>query len=124
MDYTPYVIFAYQASDELKLKTHNGIEIEKIDEIYLDSDLNFLIAWDGRLGIISDRDLQILIDGMSFSYQGKLINLENFIETDTIRLSVTFWNHKAKVTKVARECLLRKFNIQGDPAPRPGQPDC
>ncbi len=124
LDYTPYVIFAYRAGDELKLKTHSGTEIKKIDEIYLDSDLNFLITWDGRLGIISDRDLQILIDGMSFSHQGKLISLENVIETDTKRLSVTFWNHEAKITKVTREYLLKKFNIRGDPAPRPGQPDC
>jgi hypothetical protein len=124
LDFTPYVIFAYRAGDELKLKTHSGTEIKKIDEIYLDSDLNFLITWDGRLGIVSDRDLQILIDGMSFSDRGKLISLENVIEADTKRLSVTFWNHEAKITKVTREYLLKKFNIRGDPAPRSGQPDC
>ncbi len=77
-----------------------------------------------RLGIVSDRDLQILIDGMSFSHQGKFISLENVIETDTKRLSVTFWNHEVKITKVTREYLLKKFNIRGDPAPSPGQPDC
>jgi len=53
-----------------------------------------------------------------------LISLENVIETDTKRLSVILWNHEAKITKVSREYLLKKFNIRGDPAPRSGQPDC
>jgi hypothetical protein len=39
-------------------------------------------------------------------------------------LSVTFWDQKAKLTKVTREYLLKKFNIQGKPAPSPGQPEC
>ena len=124
LDYTPYVIFVYRSGNDPILKTHNGIKIRNIEEIYLDSELNFLITWDGRLGIILDRDLQVLIDGMSFSRKGKSISLEKVIEADMTGLTVNFWNHEAKVTKVSREYLLKKFNIRGDPIPSPGQPEC
>jgi len=125
--YTPHVLRVEPAEGELRLVAHTGEPVRTCHDAFLDESGCVLVAFEGSVGLISDRDLGAIVPRLlrpdASAAQDE--DLERWMAGE-VPLGASLdlgWTRLGLHGMRAREVASR-FGFDPDPRPAPGEPEC
>ncbi len=125
--YTPYVLHVEPRGGDAALVAHTGEALRAFTGAFLDEDGCLLIAFDSRVGLISDRDLASLLprllreDGTPAGDD----DLESWM-AGSVQAGASLdlgWT-RVRLWRIRSQDVPARFNFDPDPRPAPGEPEC
>lgn len=130
IEHLPFVLRVDGTGGSASLRTHLDAAIGHIETVWLHGDGDFVIAFDGGVGALCDRDLGSALD-MLLDRRGRRVDdagLESALiaaraGADT-GLMLRLGRQDYPVRGLDAPDLAARFGFIADPRPAPGQPEC
>ena len=121
LDYTPWV---YRLDDAGRgFLAHSGAAPRAIEAAFVDDSGSLLLESELGIGVLLDRDLAAVIEGLSDERERRVENLLDEIARGT-ETRVVLHGKTVTIAPVRAADVPRRFGFVPQPAPRPGEPEC
>lgn len=132
LEYTPYVLRVDFDNSLTHFKTQTDQVIEAVDKLWIDNLGRLLVSWGSNIGLVSDRDLPLLIDKLH--YDNDPVEQMNTVDFGFIKYQAQsgnrtpltlILNQTAHSVFFINEHQVRKmFDFDPNPHPPQGTHDC
>ncbi len=132
LKYTPHVLSIELVDTNIHFKTQTNEVIEKLDHLWIDNQGRLLGSWKRHIGLISDRDLPMLVSHLAYKNKSHSpINendLEKFIKSTSSQSPtpyVLLVNQKQyDINFIHEDAVHQAFHFNPHPEPPNGSDEC
>lgn len=130
IEYLPYVLRIDAGGIAAGLRTHVEALVDRIDAVWLRPEGDLVIAFDGSVGALCDRDLgqalDLLLDARGRRADDRALEaaLDAARQGAPTGLSLRLARGMHPVDGLDAPDLAARFGFDADPRPAPGQPEC
>ena len=130
--YTPYVLSVASHDSITYFKTQTNVIIKSVDRLWIDNKDRLLVSWKNGIGLVSDRDLPLLADKLT--YEAEPFDRMDSTELDLIKqrtpsrsktsLTLTMNQKTYDILFINAIEVSQLFGFDSNPIPPSGDPDC
>ena len=132
LTYTPYVLSVTSHDSITYFKTQTNVIVKSIDRLWIDNKDRLLVSWKNGIGLVSDRDLPLLADKLT--YEAEPFDRMDSTELDLIKqrtpsrsktsLTLTMNQKTYDILFINAIEVSQLFGFDSNPSPPLGVPDC
>ena len=116
LDYTPWVV---RIGADSQLETHTGLPLISLKAVMLDECGQLLIESEHGIGVVTDRDLTVLLDAVHnrAGNRASEADLLGFNGIDDSALKLHWGGCQLPLESIAADDVARRYHFAQDPAP-------